>query len=442
MRYIEKQAYYKNSERRTQVLKTNSKTEKQQSIIASIVYLIIITFLLYLSYLFRGEMSKMLGIYGLVMLTYLTCKMGLAFFYKPYTNQPPLKKVSVIIPSYNEKVEATINTVKSILNQNYPIHEVFFIDDGSKDISSYNAMMDFKSKYDLEKSVDSPTLIVHRLEKNQGKRHAQIWAFERATGDIYFTVDSDSYIYPDALLELMRPFMNEEVMAVTGHINVKNRKYNYFTRLLDMRYDNAFRIERAAQSITGNILVCSGPISCYRREVIMDNIEKYRNQIFLSKPVQLGDDRCLTNFAIARGKTVYQSKAKCETDVPQNIISFIKQQNRWNKSFFRESIEALKVGTKKPLVAIWALSEVLLWILFTFVVVNIGINAWDLGFQLVIFYIITVSLCALARNVYYVYKHPFFYFSAPIYGFIHLIFLYPLKFYSLFTLKKNDWGTR
>lgn len=99
------------------------------------------------------------------------------------------------------------------------------------------------------------------------------------------TVDSDTYIYPDALEELLKTFNDPTVFAATGHLNVRNRQTNLLTRLTDIRYDNAFGVERAAQSVTGNILVCSGPLSVYRREVVVPNIDRYINQTFLGIPV-------------------------------------------------------------------------------------------------------------------------------------------------------------
>ena len=45
-------------------------------------------------------------------------------------NQWPL--VSVIVPAYNEEVNA-IRTVNSLLAQDYPQLEIIFVDDGSKD---------------------------------------------------------------------------------------------------------------------------------------------------------------------------------------------------------------------------------------------------------------------------------------------------------------------
>jgi hyaluronan synthase len=355
----------------------------------------------------------------------------------------------VIIPSYNEKPDAVINTVNSIMAQDYPIHEIFFVDDGSKDQSGYLAIKEMTQTLqeiavaNEEEESHFPKLIVHRLEKNSGKRHAQAWAFERATGDVFVTIDSDGYLFPDAVRELLRPLVDEKVMATTGHVNARNREDNLLTRLIDMRYDNAFRVERAAQSVTGNLLVCSGPISAYRSEVILDNLKRYTTQTFLGDEVQFGDDRCLTNFAIERGKTVYQSTAKCITDVPDNIRQFLKQQIRWNKSFFRESLIALKLGLKKPKTLLWVISEMSLWILFGFaLMLSIYLASTTMAWMIFIYYLAYISLSAYARNVFFFLKHPLTFLLAPLYGLIHLVLLFPLRIYALVTIRETKWGTR
>lgn len=411
--------------------------KKSQKLLVLVLFTITIASLLYINFKAKGGVDQFLGIYGSIMITYLLGKMLLSFLYKSKENEAPDLKVSVVIPSYNEKPDAVLKTVESILEQDYPIHEIFFIDDGSKDTSGYEAILHLKKEKNIE------NLIVHKLEKNAGKRHAQIWAFERLTGDVIFTVDSDGYIYPNATRELLKPFVDEKVMAVTGHINARNKDANWFTKLLDMRYDNAFRVERAAQSVTGNVLVCSGPISCYRSEVIKENLEDYKNQTFLGENVQFGDDRCLTNYAILKGKTLYQSTAKCITDVPSTIKQFIKQQIRWNKSFFRESLIALNIGMKKPRTLIWVLLELSLWIMFGFVLIFALIfKAKTFGLVMFIYYFAYLSLSAYARNVFYILKRPHVFLMAPLYGIIHLGLLFPLRIYALATIKSNGWGTR
>lgn len=412
---------------------------KKQKWFVMIVFSMLIVALGWVSYIAKGGASFALGIYGSIMVTYLLGKMVLSFMYKPDKSEPLDYKVSVVIPSYNESSEAVLKTVQSVMDQDYPIHEIFFVDDGSPDTSGYEAMLAFQK----EMKNSSTKLIVHRLEKNKGKRHAQIWAFKQLTGDIIFTVDSDGYIHSNAVRELLRPFGDQKVMAVTGHINARNKDHSWFTKLLDMRYDNAFRVERAAQSVTGNVLVCSGPISCYRKEVIMEKIDDYGSQMFLGEPVQFGDDRCLTNYAILKGKTVYQSTARCDTDVPTTLRQFIKQQIRWNKSFFRESLVALSIGMKKPRTLIWVLFELSLWLLFgVIIVISLFFKVKTVGFVLLIYYLGYLSLSAYARNIFYILKHPLVFVCAPIYGLIHLFMLFPLRFYALLTLKSNGWGTR
>ncbi len=412
-----------------------------QRIAIILLFFLFVTALAFVSYKAKGGVHFYFGIYGSIMVSYLLGKMLLSFWYRPITQEPPDLKVSVVIPSYNERPAAVLKTLQSILAQDYPIHEVFFVDDGSKDVSGYEAIVRYKEKWD---KLGHPTkLVVHRLEKNQGKRHAQIWAFEQCTGDIIFTVDSDGYVHPDAVRELLRPFNDPEVMAVTGHINARNRDESWLTKLLDMRYDNAFRVERAAQSVTGNVLVCSGPISCYRREVIIENLDDYGNQTFLGEQVQYGDDRCLTNYAILRGKTLYQSTARCDTDVPNTLRQFIKQQIRWNKSFFRESLIALQIGFKKPKTLVWVLLEMSLWLLFgVVIIVAIVMKSATFGYVMLVYYFAYLSLSAYARNVYYILKRPLVFLCAPLYGLVHLGLLFPLRIYALATIKSTGWGTR
>jgi hyaluronan synthase len=419
---------------------SNRDTYGQKTIVVAL-FIGLVCVLFYVNATIKGGFNIFLGIYGSIMVTYMVGKMALSFWYNPKKEEPIEQKISAIIPCYNESPESVMATVDSLLKQDYPIEEIMIIDDGSKDISAYKAMVNFKKEY--EKTAHNTALIVHRLEKNQGKRHAQIWGFKRAKGNIIATVDSDAYLFPDAIRELIKPFNDEKVMATTGHVGARNRADSLFTRLIDMRYDNAFRVERSAQSVTGNILVCSGCFSAYRTEVILENIEHYENQMFLGEPVQFGDDRCLTNYAILKGKTIYQSTARCITDVPSTLRQFIKQQVRWNKSFFRESLIALKIGFKKPRTLIWVLLELIMWFMFGFVIIgSIIIKSATMGYILLVYYLFYLSLSAYARNVFYVLRYPHIFLLAPIYGLIHICILYPLRLYALATIKSNGWGTR
>lgn len=387
-----------------------------------------------------GHISTAFSIYGWGMIIYLILKTGLSMLYRVDKSAPPDLKVTVVIPFYNESKESLLTLLRGLELQTYPISEIFIVDDGSPTEIIVELMEESQKLFSLE-FINK--IQMHRLAENKGKRFAQAYAFQNSIGEVFFTMDSDGEIFPDTLYELMRPFSDREVQAVTGHINARNRKNSLLSYLLDMRYDNAFRVERAAQSVTGNILVCSGPISCYRREVVMDNLPRYLNQKFLGVPAHVGDDRCLTNFAIERGKTVYQETAKCITDVPEKVTVFLKQQTRWSKSFFRETFISLKFVTSKPMVFVWSLTEIVLWLIFLYAMFyNFIFHFKELSWNDYLFYLVLACLSAYARNVHYMFKDPLCYLLAPVYGLFHFFTIHVVRIVALCTLRVNKWGTR
>lgn len=402
----------------------------------------LITFSLFVALFFALgflEADRALGLYGILLLIYLFAKMGLSFIYKPFTGKPKDYKVACIIPSYNENGDGLIETLESILDQTYPIDTIYIVDDGSPDTTGFKKVEDFISA----NSKRCENVIICRIKQNEGKRHAQGWAFAQSDAEVFFTVDSDSYVYPNALEELMKTFNDPEVYAATGHLNARNRDVNFLTRLIDIRYDNAFRVERAAQSVTGNILTCSGPLSVYRREVVIPNLDHYLNQYFLGMRMTMGDDRCLTNYANKLGKTVYQSTARCDTDVPENLRVFMKQQIRWNKSFYRETLVALKLGLKRPMVVFWSSLELILFALLSYALFNLIFNNFTAFNPSYLLYVLLgVVISALARNIHYAVKHPFLFLLSPFYGILHLFLLQPIRIYALLTIRDVRWGTR
>lgn len=412
---------------------------KKQNLIVYSIFTLFLVAVIILNFKI-SEQRQAINLYGGIMLTYLMLKMILAFKYQPFeTDFNTQQTVSVLVPVYNEKTELLMETITTIMQQTYPIESIYVFDDGSLDTSAIEAVEAYKSTLGPE----GDKIHIYKSPVNVGKRMGQIYGIKRSNADFFVTVDSDCFLYDNTIAELMKPFNDSSVYAVSGHIIARNRQVNLLTTLIDMRYENAFRVERAAQSVTGNILVCSGPLSAYRREVLIDNLEKYESQMFLGTPVHYGDDRCLTNYAIQYGKTVYQSTAICETDVPETLSKFLKQQIRWNKSFFRESIIGLKIGFKRPFVLFWISLELSLWLAFSIALIlavyyQITEFAWILAF-----YTLCMScLTAYSRNVFYILRHPFLFLFAPLYGLIHMTCLLPIRLYALLTLRDKKWGTR
>ena len=256
--------------------------------------------------------------------------------------------VSIIIPCFNE--EEWINrTILSCINQSYPSEklEVIIVDDGSTD----------QSVEKIKETIDSVAAIVgdsvrQRLfylvqAQNGGKREALIRGAVAARHELVVFVDSDSFVDPFAIYNLVQPFQDENMGGVSGRTDVANTYTNVLTKMQSVRYYIAFRIMKAAEGYFDAVTCLSGPLSCYRKELVLRHKDAWLNQKFLGQKATFGDDRSLTNFILREHRTGYQDTAVCSTIVPNTYSMFLKQQMRWKRSWLRESLIAARFMWKK-----------------------------------------------------------------------------------------------
>jgi len=104
---------------------------------------------------------------------------------------------------------------------------------------------------------------------------------------------------------------------------------------------------KAAEAYFDAVTCLSGPLACYKRQIILDNMDNWLNQSFLGQRATFGDDRAMTNFVLQKHRTSYQDSAICQTIVPNKYKVFLKQQMRWKRSWLRESLIAGKFMYKK-----------------------------------------------------------------------------------------------
>lgn len=116
-----------------------------------------------------------------------------------------MKKLSVIIPVYNEKetVDTTLTRVAQIKVPGWK-KEIIVIDDGSTDGTK-----------DKLQPWGKKVRVVY-LSKNQGKGSALTAGFNHATGDIILIQDADLEYSPENYSRLLDPFTHEQVNIVYG----------------------------------------------------------------------------------------------------------------------------------------------------------------------------------------------------------------------------------
>lgn len=403
------------------------------------------------------DASYYIGLLTSITLLYFLLKIVISFFYTPVKKSPLEHKVSVIISNYNESVESVKNTINCLLNQDYPIHEIIFVDDGSQDDRGFNEVLRMSQQINnVHKevavssepgsfpSINNPKIVTHRFKKNQGKRAAQAWAFEKAEGDILFLIDSDGYIFPDALKELLKPFRDSKVNSVVGHILPRNYKDTFLTRVQDVLYTSAFRVGRGAQSVTNTVLVCSGALSVHRKYFVLENLEQFKKGKVLGIVSDAGDDRALTMFGLRNGgKTKYQSTALCITDVPDKTKKFFTQQVRWARSFYLYTVYALKDAWKNPFYLFWLLGEGTIWLIFGITTLVSLFSGTAIPVYLILLYSMGyLILSSLMHGIYYIFRRPLVFLLAPIFAIAHTVIIIPVRIYALLTIKNSQWGTR
>lgn len=378
----------------------------------------------------------LINIYSLTVTAYLLSRFVIAFFYSPPPAAAYLPALSVVIAVKNDE-KIIGRAIEHCFLSNYPRDklEVIVVNDGSTD----------KTMEEIEKArVKYPELAVIDFKINKGKRQAMARGARMAKGDIVAYIDSDSLIGRDSLKYIVQGFSEPKVGAVSGHANVLNGDDNLLARMQEVRYYLAFRVLKAAEHLFSAVSCCSGTLSAYRKSYLMEILDKWLNQKFLGAPATLGDDRSLTNFILRKYRVLYDCRATVETVVPVRWREFFKQQLRWKKSWFRESIIASGfIWRKHPAASAAFYAAVLLPLISPIVVFNTFIYRPLFFGQSPAYYLFGFCLMSLLYSFYYLLKRPN---SKWIYG-IYFCLLYMTvlswqTYYAALTCRRNHWGTR
>ena len=169
--------------------------------------------------------------------------------------------ISVIVPSFNERESLPELTawIARVMEAHGYTYEIIIVDDGSTDGS-------WETVKDLSKV--NPDIHGIRFRRNYGKSAALYCGFEKAQGDVVFTMDADLQDSPDEIPEMYRMIREDGYDLVSGW--KQHRKDNAITKNLPSKLYNA-----TARRITGiklHDMNCG--LKAYRNEVVK-SIEVY-----------------------------------------------------------------------------------------------------------------------------------------------------------------------
>lgn len=299
--------------------------------------------------------NKVLYAYSILAATFLLSRYLFGAFYKPTPINPNFTPgVSIIIPCFNEE-KWIKRTISSCVNQDYPVDklEILVIDDCSND-DSQEKIKEIINELQNETGYDIGSRVHYHIQpENAGKREALAVGAKLAKHELLVFVDSDSFLDPFAIRNIVQPFQDKKMGGVSGRTDVANTFTNNLTKMQSVRYYIAFRILKAAEGLFNAVTCLSGPLSCYRKDLVLEYCDDWLNQKFLGQRATFGDDRSMTNFILRHHRTDYQDTAVCSTIVPNTYKVFLKQQMRWKRSWLRETfIAATFMWRKEPFMAI------------------------------------------------------------------------------------------
>jgi hyaluronan synthase len=402
-----------------------------------------------------GNERLRLGWYGVAIVILISAKLILSLLAAPAPETRDTREVlrrynvSGIITCRNEDPVSFAKCLESILNSTRPPNSLTILDDASDSPGCRRIARAFIPAF-RARGVDYDVIV---FRENLGKREGLAAGFQRTwDADVYLCIDSDTVLHREAIANALRPFGRRKVQATTGAVFAANRATNLLTRLIDLRYCYAFLGERAAYSVLGSVLCACGSLALYRGTTVRKYLEDFLSQRFLGLPCTYGDDRRLTYYCLREGQVRLAPDALAWTLVPVNMKHFVRQQLRWSKSFFRESLWMLR--TVGPWRICWWLTlvELSTWSGFTTALIYaIAVKPALTGHFAALTYLISVLLLSYARSGHYFEaEHPDLNLAgklttltiAPLYGLIHMTLLLPLRLVALLTLRDNSWGTR
>ncbi len=205
--------------------------------------------------------------------------------------------ITLIAPAYNE--EATcVEAARSLLTLRYPEFEIVVVNDGSRD----GTLARLTEAFDLAAAPRAPTgAIPTRVVRGtfRSRVHPNLWVIDKENGGksdalnaglnhcrtpLFCAMDADSLLERDALVRVVRPFLEDRrTVAVGGIIRIINgctvergdvKRVRLprasLARFQVLEYLRAFLAGRMGWAALDATLIISGAFGLFRRSIVVE----------------------------------------------------------------------------------------------------------------------------------------------------------------------------
>lgn len=220
--------------------------------------------------------------------------------------------VSFIVPCHNESANV-VETIQSLLGQEYPDFEILAINDASTDATG--EMLD-------ELAARHPELRVIHFESNQGKAMGLRVGSLAARHEILICLDGDALLAPHAAKWLSHHFIiGARVGAVTGNPRVRNRT-TLLARIQVGEFSSIIGLLKRAQRIYGRVFTVSGVVSAFRKSAVHQS--DYWGLDVMTEDIDISWRLQLNHWDIR-----YEPNALCWILMPETFKGLWRQRLRW-----------------------------------------------------------------------------------------------------------------
>jgi cellulose synthase/poly-beta-1,6-N-acetylglucosamine synthase-like glycosyltransferase len=271
---------------------------------------------------------------------------------------PLTPPISVIAPAYNEEANIA-ESVRSLLMLNYPEYEIVVVNDGSQDRTlavlierfglrlvprSFEYAVACRPIRAVYESPENPNLVVVDKE-NGGKADALNAGLNVALYPLFCALDADSVLEDDALLRVVRPFVEEPgtTVACGGIIRIANGCEIRAGRVVEVRlprrflplvqvveYLRGFLFGRMGWSAINGLLIISGAFGLFDRRAAVAAGGYAHDTVGEDMELVVRMHHRLREQGIPY-RVRFVPDPVCWTEAPESLRVLRRQRNRWHR---------------------------------------------------------------------------------------------------------------
>lgn len=269
--------------------------------------------------------------------------------------------ITLIAPAYNEAVTC-VESVRSLLGMEYPDYEVLVVNDGSSD----ETVERLTEAYELEPASRIPTATLATAPVRavyRSRTHPSLWLIDKENGGkadalnaglnycytpMFCAMDADSILEPQALIRIVRPFLEDSsTVAAGGILRIVNGctvergrvtevrlPSNLLAQFQVLEYLRVFLAGRMGWAALDATLIISGAFGIFRRASVVA-VGGYATDT-------VGEDMELIVRLHRHG---YETGAPHRihfvpdpvawTECPESVAVLSRQRDRWQRGLFQ-----------------------------------------------------------------------------------------------------------